>query len=109
MSLHIPDPEEEDFDGTEGFKGIELVVKPISWYSTNARSEQSSNYCDQDESALPYLHLPQTLNNLKLNLNRTHPEDNIEGEMFEEENEDSSPKCDLFMWIRDKGHLNEKR
>jgi hypothetical protein len=110
MSLQIPDPDEEDINGTAGFKGLELALKPISWYSVRRR-QSGYNYCEQDESALPYLHLPKNLTNLKFNLNRSHPDDNFEGEEFEEENEERCPKVeqDLFMWIRDMGHLNEKR
>jgi hypothetical protein len=79
---------------------VQLEKRAISWYSTKSALWEDIGYSGQDESCLRYLHLPENLNDVRFDLNLSHPDDDYQLDKFGQTENIS----DLLSWIRDFGN-----
>lgn len=79
---------------------VQLEKRAISWYSTNGALWGDIGYSGQDESCLRYLHLPDNLDDVHIDLNLSHPADDYQLENFGQAENIS----DLLSWIKDFGN-----
>jgi len=74
---------------------VQFEKRAVSWFGNK------DGVIGQDESVLRYLHLPEKLDGVNLNLNRSHPEDDFSLEKYE--SKEDKKAIDMMSWIKDFG------
>jgi hypothetical protein len=73
---------------------VTMEKRAISWYGVKFSPLGEAVNCGKDESCLRYLHLPENLDNVRFDLNRSHPDDD-----YKQEEVDQTDKIsDLLSW-----------
>jgi hypothetical protein len=80
-----------------------LEKRAISWYAVRDALWDGNGYSGQDESCLKYLHLPENLDHVHFDLNRSHPDDNHQLKEYARTENIS----DLLCWIQEFGNQED--